>query len=416
MLKPGTTTASPDKLKLIGHWPQIRIEDMKYDVVIIGAGLAGLQCARLLGKTGLQVLLVDRKNSLTQKIHTTGIFVRRTLEDFDIPDHCLGPVIKHVTLYSPKLRSLDLISPHDEFRIGRMGQLYEHYLKECLDLGVHWISDTSYEGYSRVAESLEIKLKVAGNPQIVTTRFLIGGDGACSRVARDLRLDENREWIVGVEEVLTGVPWSGPPRLLCFLDPRVAPGYIAWVAADGEETHVGVAGYAAKFDPNSALEVFRDNIRGVVELQNATRIERRAGRIPVGGVLRKIVNTDGLLIGDAAGAVSPLTAGGLDPCMRMSTLAARVTADFLSTGDPQVLNDYSGELFRSRFTSRIWARKAAAALNRWELAELACAVVRLPLARLFAKRVFFGRGSFPDVEQSSTTQQLIQPDMSEAQR
>ena len=39
-----------------------------YDVTIIGAGLAGLHCARLLGKRGLRVLLVDRKDSLEASI------------------------------------------------------------------------------------------------------------------------------------------------------------------------------------------------------------------------------------------------------------------------------------------------------------------------------------------------------------
>ena len=48
-----------------------------YDVAIIGAGLAGLQCARLLAEQGLKVALVDRKTTLDQKIHTTGIFVRK---------------------------------------------------------------------------------------------------------------------------------------------------------------------------------------------------------------------------------------------------------------------------------------------------------------------------------------------------
>ena len=75
--------------------------EQHYDVIIIGAGLAGLHCARLLGKRGLKVLLADRKESLDTSIHTTGIFVRRTLEDFDIPEDCLGPAVRHVTLYSP---------------------------------------------------------------------------------------------------------------------------------------------------------------------------------------------------------------------------------------------------------------------------------------------------------------------------
>ncbi|HEY0762795.1 MAG TPA: NAD(P)/FAD-dependent oxidoreductase [Pyrinomonadaceae bacterium] len=364
-----------------------------YDVTIIGAGLAGLQCARLLGRKGLRVLLVDRKNTLDQKIHTTGIFVRRTLLDFDIPDDCLGPAIKHVTLYSPALRSMEFVSEYDEFRIGRMGQLYQRYLQQCLHAGVEWLPETSYLGYVSTNGKLTVRL---GDDE-VTTRYLIGADGARSRVGRDLQLDQNREWIVGVESVYEGAVLDGPPRLLCFLDPELAPGYIAWIAHDGEEAHLGVGGYSANFDPNAALETFRSRVAHIIDLRHAKQIERRAGYIPVGGVLRNIANSNGLLLGDAAGAVSPLTAGGLDPCMRLSAFAAQVVSEYLSSGDPQVLSAYSGELFRARFASRLWARRIAANLNQRQLIELGCTVLRFPLVNRIARHVFFGRGSFPDV-------------------
>jgi flavin-dependent dehydrogenase len=365
-----------------------------YDVTIIGAGLAGLQCARLLAQQGLNVLLVDRKNTLDQKIHTTGIFVRRTLVDFDIPDDCLGPPIKHVTLYSPALRPLELVSRHDEFRIGRMGQLYQRYLQQCLHSGVDWLPQTSYLNHTAVNGKLTLRLS---NSHSITTRYLIGADGARSRVARDLDLEQNREWIVGVESVLHGAVLDGPPRLLCFLDPKLAPGYIAWIAHDGEETHLGVGGYPSLFDPMPALQDFRSRVANIIDLRHAKQIEARAGFIPVGGVLRNIANPTGLLIGDAAGAVSPLTAGGLDPCMRLSAFAASVVTEYLSTGDAQVLRAYSGELFRSRFASRLWARRIAATFRQPRLLELGCAVLRLPVASRLARHVFFGRGSFPDV-------------------
>jgi flavin-dependent dehydrogenase len=364
-----------------------------YDVTIIGAGLAGLQCARLLARQGLNVLLVDRKNTLDQKVHTTGIFVRRTLVDFDLPEDCLGPPIKHVTLYSPAHRSLELISQHEEFRVGRMGQLYQRYLQQCLHAGVDWLPQTSYVSHSAANGKSTVRLSSAS----VTTRYLIGADGARSRVARDLKLELNREFIVGVESVFQGAVLDGPPRLLCFLDPKLAPGYIAWIAHDGEETHLGVGGYPSLFDPLTALQDFRSRVANIIDLRKAKQIESRAGFIPVGGVLRNIANSTGLLIGDAAGAVSPLTAGGLDPCMRLSAFAANVVTEYLSTGDAQALQAYSGELFRSRFASRLWARRIAANLHQPQLLEIGCALLRLPGFSRLANHVFFGRGSFPDV-------------------
>jgi flavin-dependent dehydrogenase len=378
----------------------------EYDAIIIGAGLAGLQTARLLSKRGLRVLLADRKNSLDQSIHTTGIFVRRTLEDFDIPEDCLGPPVRHVTLFSPSRRAFELVSDRDEFRIGRMGRLYLCYLNQGLRSGVCWAPGTRYIEHWREKGKLVVRVRRGSQIRSVNARYLLGADGANSRVARNLRLDINREWIVGVEDVFTGVPLNGPPRLLCFLDPKLAPGYLAWIAHDGEEAHIGVGGYPSLFDPVSALEMFQSTLAEIVDLRHATRIERRGGRIPVGGVLRRIANQQGLLLGDAAGAVSPLTAGGLDPCMRLSTLAAEVVAEYLETQNPEVLSAYSGDLFRPRFVSRLWMRRLASSLRQPALVELACASLRLPILNGFARHVFFGRGSFPDVEMKLTPQLL----------
>jgi flavin-dependent dehydrogenase len=369
----------------------------QYDVVIIGAGLAGLQCARQLGRDGLSVLLVDRKASLADSIHTTGIFVRRTLEDFEFPEDCLGPPVRHVTLYSPARRRLTLESPHDEFRVGRMGQLYGRFLDQCIEAGVTWMPGTRYAGLEELKDHLLVRLEGSGFVRWVRARFLVGGDGAQSRVARDLGLDVNREMIVGVEEVWRGVPLEGPPRFHCFLDPQLAPGYLAWVVHDGCEVHLGVGGYAALFDPLGALEKFRAGLNGIVDLECAERVERRGGRIPVGGVLPRIACMRGLLLGDAAGAVSPLTAGGLDPCMRLSSLAAVVIKEYLSTGEGRALAPYSGQLYRSRFVSRLWMRRVAATLRQPFLLEMACGLMRLPVFNSIAWHVFFGRGSFPDI-------------------
>ena len=354
--------------------------------------------------------------NLTKGIHTTGIFVRKTLEDFDFPAGTMGRAVRRVTLYSPKLKPLELASEKDEFRVGKMGALYNAYLQDCVTNGVEFMAGSRYVSAREIesadhAEPNRLRREMAGESGTVVTlerkgtrvrvaaKVLVGADGVSSRVAKDLGLDENREWIVGYEEVYRSRELTREPRLHCFLDAELSPGYLAWITNDGEEIHIGVGGYPAGFDPREALKIFKVKAAAqFVDIKGVEPSETRGGRIPVGGVLRRIASERGLLIGDAAGAVSPLTAGGLDPCMRLSAMAALIIGERLTSGDPGVLLRYSGKLFRGRFISRLWMRRALAMFSSQLLLELGCRFLRGSIGKRLAKHVFFGRGSFPDVK------------------
>ena len=360
----------------------------QFDVAVVGAGLAGLQTARLLGTRGLSVLLIDRKDSLASPVHTTGIFVRKTWEDFPLPHEQLGAPIRDVFLYSPALRRIHLAAGHDEFRIGRMQWIYLSMLESCSRAGVQWLPST------RVIACEPGRITVMRRSRIeqFAVRFVIGADGARSSVARHLGLDRNSDFLVGLEAIVGS---RREPSLHCFLDPRVAPGYIAWVANDGETAHVGVAGYPNRFNPSSALETFRNRMK---HLAGGRVIERRGGLSPVTGILRRIASERGLLVGDAAGAVSPLTAGGLDGAMRLSSFAAEVTAEYLERSDASILREYDGARFQTRFFARRWMRRLMGFATHPMLTEIAFAAMMAPPLRAFARHVFFSRGgSFPEV-------------------
>jgi flavin-dependent dehydrogenase len=358
---------------------------MNYDIAVIGAGLAGLQSARLLASRGLRVAVLDRKSTVTGPIHTTGIFVRKTWEDFPLPDEQLGPGIRDVVLHSPAGRTLPLHAQQDEFRVGRMSWLQLWQLEQCLRAGVEWIPN------ARVIDCTNgVTFTRNGRTEHLAARFIVGADGARSTVAQQLGLDRNHEVLTGIEEV---VPAISRERVLhCFVDPRLAPGYIAWLANDGEEAHIGVAGYREGWEPARALEIFKRRFK------TKPAIERRGGLIPVGGILRRIANTRGALVGDAAGAVSPLTAGGLDGALRLSSFAADVITAYLDRGDASILAQYTGDRFRARFVTRRWMRHAIKAVVTPMVAELALAALRMPPLRGLAEHVFFARGSFPDAK------------------
>ncbi|MEV4533060.1 NAD(P)/FAD-dependent oxidoreductase [Asanoa sp. NPDC049518] len=361
------------------------------DVLVVGAGLAGLHTARRLAARGLRVLVVDRRSSLSVGIRTTGIFVRRTLDDFDLPDHLLGPGVREVLIYPPSRRApVRLVSDRNEYRVADMAGVYAHARRTAEAAGAQVRLGVRYLGASS-----EVVRFAGADP--VAARFVVGADGARSRVARDLGLDVNRRFIVGAELVHPIAATGNAPVFHCVLDPRVAPGYLGWVIDDGRHAHVGIAGSpdAMRSGLRHLLDEFAADApgRGVP----TGPVERRGGPIPVGGVLRRLASPAGLVVGDAAGAVSPLTAGGLDPCLRMSDLAARVTAEFLRTGDEGVLRRYDGGALRARFRGRLLLRRAFAGIRSPLLAEAAVALLHSPAGQAAAARVLFGDGSFPDV-------------------
>lgn len=388
MTAPGTEEPRPSVTR------RVRKPATAVDVLVVGAGLAGLHTATLLARRGHEVLLVDRRSSLTTSIRTTGIFVRRTLDDFALPADCLGPAIRTVVLYPPeRRRPVTLTSSRDEFRVGDMGPLYLSAAASAVDAGVQISLGTRYAG------PVDGGYVVIGpdGPTHVTARYVVGADGAHSRVASTLGLDRNRHLLVGAEEVYEVPSTHDEPTFHCVVDPTLAPGYLAWVVNDGRHAHVGVAGYQNRFPGGlrDALSRFSAAAPGLPAGYHPDEVERRGGPIPVGGVLRRIACPLGLLVGDAAGAVSPLTAGGLDPCLRLSEYAASTLDDALRTGTSEPLRRYDGAALRARFRGRLLMRHGLARLSTPEAATRAFALLRTPVGRAAAGRILFGDRSFP---------------------
>jgi flavin-dependent dehydrogenase len=399
----------------------------RFDVVVVGAGLSGLRMAGLLSREGLSVLVADRKVDPTRGVHTTGIFVRRTLESFPLPETCLGPPIRQVTMFSPSGRRAIHRSRHDEFRIGRMTALYERELEAATAAGACWAAGHAFEGIDCLHRDTLVELRPqSGRARIIRARFLVGADGTFSDTARALRLDRNEKWLVATELVFPGLALDCEPQLMCFLDPHLAPGYIGWVAHDGCETHVGVGGLAGRFEPGQTLGPFlrkaaailaRDGVLGDTTAFARAEAERRGGCIPIGGMLRRVAGTRGLLVGDAAGAPSPLTAGGLDPCFRLTAVAAEAIVDHLVRDDQTLLATYSGARFRPRFTSRLLMRRLLTSLENPLVVEAVCLSLRLSPGSSIARAVLFGAHSFPgDTDEAQAASGFSQPPMRELSR
>jgi flavin-dependent dehydrogenase len=156
-------------------------------------------------------------------------------------------------------------------------------------------------------------------------------------VARHLGLGQCTRFLEGIEHEFVAAPITEPGRLHCFIDKRCVPGYIGWVVQGVGVTQVGLARRQRDDQPDGlkrAMAAFLDKIAPVFDFRGHVAQNVRAGLIPCGGVVKPAAMRRALLVGDAAGMVSPVTAGGIHMALRHGLLTGHAIADFLSGRGP----------------------------------------------------------------------------------
>ena len=346
------------------------------DVVIVGAGFAGLACARQAARAGLKVVVLERKTRMESPIHTTGILVKEAQEEWAAPAHLVRE-ISRVRVYAPSLRSAALERSGYFFLATDTGGLLRWLMEETRTVGADIHLGKPFEGAKRQGRRWIIE--TAG----LECRYLVGADGARSRVAKSLELDRNCRYLKGVEyafETAAGDDLS----LHCFVDARRAPGYIGWVLPGVGVMQVGMAHHSAHAADFSG---FIERIDSLFGLSERAILEKRGGVIPIGGLLNRFSREGAILIGDAAGMVSPLTAGGIHRAYRYGRLAGVAIAGHLRGGGPD-----PGRVMQKLYPRRAWQHAARWAFDHLPAGAIVEGLVRTPpVFRAMAGNIFFDR-------------------------
>src|SRR5258706_4059445 len=191
-----------------------------YDLIIVGASFAGLACARTAALRGLKVAVIERKRDPGEQVRTTGILVKEAAEDTDIPSD-LTRRIRGVRLYAPNGSHSDHWAPGYYFLATDTAGLVRWMAEEAWRAGATLHFGGRFGEASQDARAVH----VAG---LGSASLLIGADGANSAVARAFGLDRNTRFLGGVELELAPDAGADPRFLHCFLNSKLAPGYLAW--------------------------------------------------------------------------------------------------------------------------------------------------------------------------------------------
>lgn len=362
-----------------------------YDLIIVGASFSGLVAARTAAMRGLRVAVVEAKPDAGARVHTTGILVKEAAEEIDVPYH-LTRKVHGVRLYAPNYTYTDLFAPGYFFLTTDTSALLRWLSHEAERAGADVFYNTRFSGAER--NSTHIKLD---NPQI-TGRYLIGADGGRSRVAAAFNLGRNTKFLVGLEQEYTGLDAVDSRFLHCFADSKLAPGYIGWVAPGPRGTQVGLA---VKDSARADLAAFTQATDHLFHYDRGEIHERRSGRIPCGGIVSPFASERVLLIGDAAGLVSPMTGGGIRLAFRFAKRAAHLVADHIEHLGPPPEAILSREMPRFRIKGLL-----RHALNVTPPNVMINMCLGTAPARAIAQRLYFHKRGAADISFADYERQL----------
>lgn len=297
------------------------------DCIVVGASFSGLACATALAQAGLRVRVLEKKGDPGDKLHTTGIIVKDAIEQLtllaDLPGNLVHR-IDGVRLFAPNLSYVDLAAPGYYFLATDTPEVLRWLAARAEQAGAQIVCNASFRTARRRQSGFELD-------DGTRTRYLVGADGPNSQVARVLGLGLNTKYLFGVEYEFSDTQIEAPHMLHCFIDRRLARGYIGWIVAGIGVVQVGLASRVRNKPPppKAVMSEFLDKIAPIADFRAKRLDSIRAGMIPCGGIVSPVAARRALLVGDAAGMVSPVTAGGIHTALKHGLAAGHAIADYL---------------------------------------------------------------------------------------
>ena len=325
----------------------------EYDVIVVGAGPAGLRASTKLAKNGINVICLDKKQEIGVPVRCgeglgLGWFKRLEME----PDPAWAvQEIFGAAIISPTGKRIEIRSPvPNGFILER--RIFEKRLAYlAAKEGAYVQAKTHVKKVERKEGKVEITARYIGEEVKYRAPIIVAADGVDSMISKQLGMQTVMKLVdfdSGFQYEMAGIDFDDPDLISLYFGNEVAPrGYI-WIFPKGKHVAnvgIGIGGFRKEL----AKDYLDRWIQGYDGLKNGSIVHVFCGGIPVGGFLDNMVKDNLIAVGDAAHQVDPIHGGGIGLAMEAADIVSDVVTEAVEK------KDYS-ENFLSKY-NKLWYDK-----------------------------------------------------------
>ncbi len=284
---------------------------MQYDVVIVGAGPGGLNCAEKLSEFGKSVLVLEKNAEIGPKVCAGGI-TNQDIRYLKLPLDLLDKKFNKVYLHS-KLQSVEVALDYNFFYTvdrKKLGQWQLSKLKDKKNVTVRVNAEVTDINKNSV---------VINNKEKIGYKYLVGADGTNSIVRKYLGLPLEKIGLC-IQYIL---PTEDFKEVEVFLNNRYFGPWYAWIFPHKDCVIVGT-GCDPKYLSINKLKKNFDSWLKKKKI-DVSKAKFEACPIPVDYRGHHFGNV--FLIGDSAGFTSAWTGKGIYPALISGEEVAKIIND-----------------------------------------------------------------------------------------